>query len=351
MALGTMPSRPALLLRIEDTNGCFGWGEVWANFPPRANIHKAHLIEDVVVQHLVGQQFVDPSAIDEKLRRALSIYFLHIGQLQVFEHILAGIDIALWDLALRSQGSTFAEFMGLENANAESYATSINAEDLTELIPKHAALGQKYFKLKIGFAEHGNREIAEKASQLCPPGTRIMVDSNQSWTLEQAMQSLAALEDFAPYFAEEPLPANAAKPDWEALAGSTSIALAGGENLYGINEFVDMANAGVVVLQPDCAKWGGVSGALALADALPEGTQIWPHFMGTAVGQMAALAISACIGDSSACELDVNENQLRTELCGDALTVKNGQVALPISPGLVQPPIERELLCCADVTS
>ena len=30
MALGTMPTRPALLVRIEDTSGCFGWGEVWA---------------------------------------------------------------------------------------------------------------------------------------------------------------------------------------------------------------------------------------------------------------------------------------------------------------------------------
>ena len=61
MALGTMPTRPALLVRVEDTQGCFGWGEVWANFPPRANIHKAHIIEDVVAGHLKSLSFTDPA--------------------------------------------------------------------------------------------------------------------------------------------------------------------------------------------------------------------------------------------------------------------------------------------------
>ena len=348
MALGTMPSRPALLVRIEETNGCFGWGEVWANFPARANIHKAHVIEDVVAPRLKGLHFVDPREVDSALRQALSTFFLHVGQPQVFEHILGGIDTALWDLALRFQDQSFAAFMGLEEASAQSYATSINTDDLAQLIPKHAAMGQRYFKLKIGFAEHGNREIVERAKQLCPDGARVMVDSNQSWTLDEAKETLAALEDLSPYFAEESIPANAAKSDWEELARSTSIPLAGGENIYGVDEFIRMTEAGMAVLQPDVAKWGGVSGALALAEAMPAGTLLWPHFMGTAIGQMAALSIAAAVGDSSACEVDVNNNSLRTELCGDAITIKHGHIALPTSPGLVVPPLERELSRTAD---
>ena len=168
MALGSMPTRPALLIRIEDTDGCFGWGEVWANFPPRANLHKAHIIEDVVAPHLRSARFVEPREIGAFLRRKFSIYFLHVGQLEVFEHILAGVDTALWDLALRKAGRSFAEFMGLSESSAQSYATSINADDLERLIPHHASLGQTYFKLKIGFAEHGNREIVERAARLCP---------------------------------------------------------------------------------------------------------------------------------------------------------------------------------------
>ena len=33
-SFGSIPARNALLVRIEDKTGAFGWGEVWANFPP-----------------------------------------------------------------------------------------------------------------------------------------------------------------------------------------------------------------------------------------------------------------------------------------------------------------------------
>lgn len=348
MALGSMPTRPALLIRIEDTDGCFGWGEVWANFPPRANLHKAHIIEDVVAPHLRSVRFVEPREIGAFLRRKFSIYFLHVGQLEVFEHILAGVDTALWDLALRKAGRSFAEFMGLSESSAQSYATSINADDLERLIPHHASLGQTYFKLKIGFAEHGNREIVERAARLCPSGSRIMIDSNQSWTLAKAKKTLGKLEDLSPYFAEEPLPANAPLSDWDDLASSTGIPLAGGENIYGIENFCAMANSGLRILQPDVAKWGGVTGALDLVRAMPRGTFLWPHFMGTAVGQIAALSITAVLGETSSCEVDVNENALRTELCGDITAIKNGRVNLPSEPGLVKPPTLGQLAAFMD---
>lgn len=65
--------------------------------------------------------------------------------------------------------------------------------------------------------------------------------------------------------------------------------------------------------------------------------------MGTAIGQIAALSISASIGKESACEIDVNDNVLRTELCGDSISIVDGRVTLPSSPGLVEPPLEQKL--------
>ena len=348
MALGTMPTRPALLLRIVDTSGCFGWGEVWANFPPRANIHKAHLIEDVIADQLKNLVFCDPREVQEMLRARLWRFFLHIGQTQVFEHLLAGLDTALWDLCLRNAGLSFPRFMGLDVPVARSYATSINAEDLERLIPFHARLGQRYFKLKIGFAGHGNTQIVERAAAICPDGACIMVDSNQAWTLGEAKAALHAIEPYEPCFAEEPLQADAPPGEWEELAKSTRIPLAGGENIYGIADFLVMTRAGMQVLQPDVAKWGGVSGALDLAGAAPDGVMIWPHFMGSAVGQIAALCVSAACGHKSVCEIDVNANALRTGLCGDVITIRDGCVALPVDPGLVHPPKAGSLRLFAD---
>ncbi len=340
MALGSMPTRPALLIRLTDSDGCFGWGEIWANFPPRANLHKAHLVEDVVAPKLINCRFTEPSEIEEKLRAELAVYFLHVGQQQVFEHILAGIDIALWDLSLRKANQSFASFMKLSTSKAPTYASSINISDLDRLIPHHAQLGQSHFKIKIGYLNETDRTLVERAASILPTDTRIMIDSNQSWTLDEAKVALSSLEKFNPLFAEESLPANAPSPEWEALAKSTSIPLAGGENIYGQDNFIAMANAGLKFLQPDVAKWGGVTGALNLASALPTGCVVWPHFMGTAVGQMAALCVTAAIGDNAVCEMDVNDNRLRTELCGDALSIDEGFVHLESSAGLVCEPDE-----------
>jgi D-galactarolactone cycloisomerase len=32
-SFGSIPARNALLIRIEDRDGAFGWGEVWAKLP------------------------------------------------------------------------------------------------------------------------------------------------------------------------------------------------------------------------------------------------------------------------------------------------------------------------------
>lgn len=109
-----------------------------------------------------------------------------------------------------------------------------------------------------------------------------------------------------------------------------------------------MMGVGLRILQPDVAKWGGISGALDLAAAVPKDVLIWPHFMGTAVGQVVALSVSAALGDRSFCEVDVNENALRTDLCGDILQIREGCVALTPETGLVVPPMPERLTQFSD---
>lgn len=233
--------------------------------------------------------------------------------------------------------------MGLAETRAASYASSINAADLGQLLPKHASYGQQHFKLKIGLDTDNDLAFVRQAAALKPAGTWLMIDSNQSWDLQQSVQVLQVLEEFELLFAEETLCADADFVQWEELARSTSIPLAGGENIYGVANFLRMADAGMQYLQPDVAKWGGVSGALELAKSLPGGVKLWPHFMGTAIGQVAALSVAAAVGGESVCEMDVNKNALRTGLCGDVLTIEGGYIALPEAPGLVVPPLEASL--------
>ncbi|MDE0531445.1 MAG: hypothetical protein OXI01_08370 [Albidovulum sp.] len=214
---------------------------------------------------------------------------------------------------------------------------------MNQLFPHHAALGQTTFKLKVGFDQEEDWNFVVEAARTKPVGTRLAIDFNQSSGVEQAADFLHSVAELNLLFAEEPIPANSSFRDWEYLALASPIRLAAGENVCGLSEFRRMCDAGIGFVQPDVAKWGGVTGVLDLAGILPDGVRLWPHYMGTAVGQIAALAVSACIGEGSGCEIDANANRLRTGLCGEVLDIVGGMVKLPGALGLAHPPLRSKL--------
>jgi len=59
---------------------------------------------------------------------------------------------------------------------------------------------------------------------------------------------------------------------------------------------------------------------------------------------MASLFITAAVGGSSVCEMDVNKNSLRTELCGETMQIVNGRVDLVQGAGLVNEPEAEQLV-------
>ncbi len=89
----------------------------------------------------------------------------------------------------------------------------------------------------------------------------LMVDANQGWSLEQAQRQARAFEPHRLGWIEEPLRADRPAAEWAALAASTSTPLAAGENLLGLDAFDEaVAARRYAVVQPDIAKWGGISG-------------------------------------------------------------------------------------------
>src|SRR5580692_2450513 len=61
-SFGSIPARNALLIRIEDADGAFGWGEVWANFPPSGAESKLRLLETVILPMAHGRIWTSPAA-------------------------------------------------------------------------------------------------------------------------------------------------------------------------------------------------------------------------------------------------------------------------------------------------
>lgn len=89
------------------------------------------------------------------------------------------------------------------------------------------------------------------------------------------------------------------------------------------------------VIQPDIAKWGGLSISADLArDILKAGKTFCPHYLGGGIGLLASAHLLAGVGGEGWLEVDANDNPLRDGFCGPAASVTDGTVSLGEEPGL-----------------
>ena len=124
--------------------------------------------------------------------------------------------------------------------------------------------------------------------------------------------------------------------EWRSLQARLSIPLAGGENIAGFDAFATaLAEGALSVVQPDVAKWGGITGCIAVArDVLAAKRLYCPHYLGGGIGLLASAHLLAASGSGGLLEVDANDNPLRGDFCGSVADIKDGEIALPETPGL-----------------
>ncbi len=344
VAFGTFRDRPFVLVRVVDVDGVEGWGEAWCNWPSVGAEHRARLVVDFA-DRLVGQTLAHPGDAFRMLTSQLEVLVLQTGEVGPIAQAIAGIDIAVWDLAARKAGLPLYRLLGAGTvSHAPVYATGINPDRPEEYALARRAEGHRAFKLKIGFGTKLDLRNLRALREALGPDAVLMTDANQS--LDHAA-ALALAREAAPLglrWLEEPMRVDAPAADWRALAQACPIPLAGGENLRDTE--LDEAVAGNVlrVLQPDMTKWGGVTGNLPVARAaVARRKSFCPHVFGGGVALLASLHLLAAAGGDGLLEFDCHPNAGRELVVGDLLPVRDGQVPLPTSPGLGATPNLAEL--------
>jgi L-alanine-DL-glutamate epimerase-like enolase superfamily enzyme len=336
-SLAAMPSRNGLLVELTDADGAVGWGEAWCNFPPAGNLAKLALMRDVIAPAVLGRPVAQWIELRPWLEASFERMTLHVGEPGPFAHCLAALDTAVADLAARAAGLPLARFLSPSaGARVPVYASTPNVDRLDESVGALLAAGHDAVKLKVGFGSERDVALLARFRELAPAPVALMVDANQNWSPETALAAIAQLAAFGLDFVEEPLRADLPLAAWRALALRSPAPLAAGENINSVEHFTDMiGQGGLAVAQPDLAKWGGVSGAMAVGRAAAAaGARCAMHYMGTAIGLAASLQVLAAIGGTGRVELDANPNPLRTELGPLDLTVVAGHVALPDGAGI-----------------
>lgn len=335
-SFGAMTARSAVLVRIEDQTGAHGWGEAWCNFPSCAAEHRYALLEQVIAPLILGKRFSNAEEVSDWLNARTAVLTLQAAEPGPFSQVIAAVNTACADLAARQKGMPLHRMLGSRRDRVPAYASGINPDGALQTIERARAQSYRSFKLKVGFDPSRDLENIREISEGLSEGETLMVDANQAWRLEQARLRCADLSAFNLAWVEEPLRADAPPEHWLTLARESPAPLAAGENLIGLPAFQSVIQQGDIgVIQPDVAKWGGVSGCLTVARAaLNAGRRYCPHFLGAAVGLAASAHLLAAAGGEGLLEVDINDNPLRESLTASPLPLKSGAYHLTEAPGL-----------------
>jgi D-galactarolactone cycloisomerase len=341
-AFGAMTNRPAVFLRITASDGAWGWGEVFSNFPQVGAEHRARLVASLFAPLLTGGPADDPAPVRALLEDRTRRMALQCGEPGPFAQITGAVDQALWDIAARRAGVPLWQHLGGGN-RVRVYASGIGPDRVAEVALAKRAEGFRAFKLKVGFG--ARRDVANLAAMREALGddATIMCDANQAWSPDDAPARIAELAPYRPHWIEEPIAADEPHEAWRAVARASAIPLAAGENLRGQQAFDDALDAAYLAFaQPDVGKWGGISGGLDVArQADARDVAYCPHWLAGGVGLAASMHALAASGSVNGyAEVDANPNPLREEVF--PLAIEDGWVTLSDAPGLgVEPDLAR----------
>jgi L-alanine-DL-glutamate epimerase-like enolase superfamily enzyme len=206
---------------------------------------------------------------------------------------MAGVDLALWDLAARTAGVPVAGLLGQRQESVDVYGSGVNLHySLDELVAqteRWVAAGHQAVKIKVGkpdLAEDAERVAAVRS--VLGPERRLMIDANQRWDLPAALRALDVLGPFGLDWLEEPLRADDLSA-YRRLRKQSPVPIALGENVHTIYRFRDFIEAEAVdIIQPNIVRVGGITPFRRIVElARANSVRVAPHLLPELSGQLA----------------------------------------------------------------
>lgn len=145
-------------------------------------------------------------------------------------------------------------------------------------MPSRAGGGLAHFKLKVGGQPEGDLRRGRIVREKIGWDNRLMVDANQIWGVDEAIERIKALAELDPWWMEEPT-----HPDdilgHARIRRETGVRIATGEHCHSKVMFKQLFQAGSIdVCQIDSCRVAGVNEDLAIIlMAAKFGIPVCPH--------------------------------------------------------------------------
>ncbi len=318
-----------VLVEVSTDAGLTGWGDAFGYVCARTT---CTAVEEMIAPQARGLEVPDAAGIPafmDQIQRNLHLF----GRYGVTMFAISALDIALWDLASKSEGVPLHQLLGAaKRARIPAYASLLRIGAPKEIAREcEGALRKGYGAIKLHETTTAAVFAAREAIGRDIP---LMVDMNCPLDGSSAIAFAQACRPAAPMFLEEPV---WPPEDFVTLAevrAKGGLDIAAGENACTVHQFRQMMTAvAVSYAQPSVIKVGGITEFVkiaALGDEL--GIRIVPHSPYFGPGFLATLQLM-CLRDDGLIEVFYMKRAAclwRGQIDADS----TGTIEIPRGPGL-----------------
>jgi len=337
-----------IFVKVEtDQPGLYGWGEATMEFKTRAVVGAIEDFKPMVL----GQ---DPTRIEHLFQIMYRHSFWRVGAIGMTA--LSAIEQACWDILGKELNAPVYRLLGgrvrdrvrvythLGGGEMKAVYETMDAGPLVERARAVVEKGYQavkvvvvpYSKPLMGLpaVKHFARMIG-KLREAVGDGVDLMIDFHGRTTTGQAIEYINAVEEFHPFFCEEPVPPE--QPDaLLEVRRSVRVPIATGERLITRWDFRRVCELQAChVLQPDLSHCGGLLEARKIA-AMGETylMGIAPHNPNGPVANIVALHFDLATPNFLIQEEMISDVPWRSEVVSMKPEMKDGHWLPPEGPGL-----------------
>ena len=197
--------------------------------------------------------------------------------------------------------------------------------------------GWKYFKIKVGGNIEDDIRRLKIVREEIGPDKILMIDANQVWDVDVAIDWVSRLKEFSPWFIEEPTSPDDILGHLSIKKGISPVKIATGEHCHNRVMFKQFFQSGALdVCQLDSCRLGGVNEVLAvLLMAAKYKIPVCPHAGGVGLAehvQHLSMIDYLCISGTHDGRVIEYVDHLHDHFVNPCI-VKNGHYLAPEAPG------------------
>lgn len=323
----------SVLIKITADDGTVGWGETYGIVAPDA---VTSIIDDVLGPVIIGRDPRDVVVIQEDLYDLMRVRGFFGGY---YVDSIAGIDIAVWDLFGKLVGQPVVKLLGGQRMTSiPAYVSGLPRATLAErveLAREMQSRGFDAFKYAAAVSHEGIVNEMKALREGLGPGVKLMVDLHWKFTAQEAIQLIAQLEPYRPYFVEAPCQPE----DMEGQAhvgASIKVPLALGEEWRTVYEYRPrMERRSMSIIQPEMGHIGISQFMQICRMANAFHMKVIPHAsIGIGIFQAASLHATAALPNCPMHEYQHSIFDKNLRYVKTTMQCKAGAFTLPDGPGL-----------------